>query len=57
MYLRFNRPCLSGKEFELMWQAVVDLWPLLIQTGFKPSQIRLKYHKFGLNLFAAAQKQ
>lgn len=40
-----------------MWQAVVDLWPLLIQTGFKPSQIRLKYHKFGLNLFAAAQKQ
>jgi len=34
-----------------------DLWPLLVQVGFKPSQIRLKYHKFGLNLFAAAQKQ
>ena len=23
---------------------------------FKPSQIRLRYHKFGLNLFAAARK-
>ena len=34
-----------------------DLWPLLVQVGFKPSQIRLKYHKFGLNLFAAAKKQ
>ena len=29
-----------------------DLWPLLVRAGFKPSQIRLKYHKFGLNLFA-----
>jgi SAM-dependent methyltransferase len=33
-----------------------DLWPLLVQSGFRPSQIRLRYHKFGLNLFAAAQK-
>lgn len=33
-----------------------DLWPLLIQAGFKPSQISLKYHKFGLNLFAIAKK-
>jgi SAM-dependent methyltransferase len=31
-----------------------DLWPLLVRAGFKPSQIRLRYHKFGLNLFAAA---
>jgi SAM-dependent methyltransferase len=30
-----------------------DLWPLLVAAGFKPSRIRLKYHKFGLNLFAA----
>jgi SAM-dependent methyltransferase len=29
-----------------------DLWPLLIAAGFKPSRARLKYHKFGLNLFA-----
>ena len=33
-----------------------DLWPMLVSTGFKPSQIRLQYHKFGLNLFAAARK-
>ena len=31
-----------------------DLWPLLVQACFKPSRIRLAYHKFGLNLFAAA---
>ena len=31
-----------------------DLWPLLVRAGFKPSQIRLCYHKFGLNLLAAA---
>ena len=32
------------------------LWPMLIRAGFKPSQIRLRYHKFGLNLFAAVRK-
>jgi len=31
-----------------------DLWPLLVRTGFLPSAIRLRYHKFGLNLFATA---
>jgi 2-polyprenyl-3-methyl-5-hydroxy-6-metoxy-1,4-benzoquinol methylase len=31
-----------------------DLWPLLVRAGFKPSNIRLRYHKFGLNLFATA---
>lgn len=33
-----------------------DLWPMLVRAGFKPSQIQLSYHKFGLNLFAAARK-
>jgi SAM-dependent methyltransferase len=33
-----------------------DLWPLLVRAGFRPSAIRLHYHKFGLNLFAAATK-
>jgi hypothetical protein len=28
---------------------------MLVQAGFKPSSIRLKYHKFGLNLFATVQ--
>jgi SAM-dependent methyltransferase len=34
-----------------------DLWPLLVRAGFLPSAIRLKNHKFGLNLFAAARKE
>jgi SAM-dependent methyltransferase len=29
-----------------------DLWPLLVRAGFTPSNIRMRYHKFGLNLFA-----
>lgn len=33
-----------------------DLWPLLVRAGFKPSALRLRYHKFGLNLFAVARK-
>jgi SAM-dependent methyltransferase len=33
-----------------------DLWPLLVRAGFPPSSLRLKYHKFGLNLFARAIK-
>ena len=35
-----------------MYYSKRDLWPLLVQAGFKPSQIHLSYHKFGLNLFA-----
>jgi len=38
-----------------MYYNKTDLWPLLVRAGFKPSQIRLKYHKFGLNLFATIQ--
>lgn len=33
-----------------------DLWPLLVTAGFKPSQIRMRYHKLGLNLFTVVQK-
>ncbi len=31
-----------------------DLWPLLVRAGFRPSRIRVGYHKLGLNLFATA---
>ena len=31
-----------------------DLWPLLVRAGFRPSRIRIAYHKLGLNLFARA---
>lgn len=34
-----------------------DLWPLLVRAGFLPSQIKLRYHKLGLNLFAVARCQ
>jgi SAM-dependent methyltransferase len=33
-----------------------DLWPLLVRAGFRPSDIRLRYHKFGLNLFAVVTR-
>lgn len=39
-----------------MYYGKRDLWPMLVRAGFKPSQIRLRYHKFGLNLFAVAEK-
>jgi SAM-dependent methyltransferase len=32
-----------------------DLWPLLVRAGFRPRDIRLSYHKFGLNLFATVR--
>jgi SAM-dependent methyltransferase len=34
-----------------------QLWPLLVRAGFKPSGIEMRYHKFGLNLFAACRKK
>ena len=34
-----------------------DLWPLLVRAGFKPSLIKLRYHKLGLNLFAVARRE
>lgn len=39
-----------------MYYGKRDLWPMLVRAGFRPSQIRMRYHKFGLNLFAGAQK-
>jgi SAM-dependent methyltransferase len=39
-----------------MYYGKRDLWPILVRSGFKPSEVRLRYHKFGLNLFATARK-
>jgi SAM-dependent methyltransferase len=33
-----------------------ELWPLLVRAGFRPSRIRIRHHKLGLNLFAVAHK-
>ena len=38
-----------------MYYAKRDLWPMLVRCGFRPSQIQLSYHKFGLNLFAVVR--
>jgi SAM-dependent methyltransferase len=38
------------------YYGVRDLWPLLVRSGFAPSAVRLRRHKFGLNLFAAARR-
>ena len=32
-----------------------DLWPLLVQAGFRPQDISVHRHKFGLNTFAACR--
>jgi SAM-dependent methyltransferase len=40
-----------------MYYGKRDLWPLLVRAGFKPSRIKLRYHKFGLNLFAVAGRE
>jgi len=34
-----------------------DLWPVLVKAGFLPSNLKLRYHKFRLNLFASARKR
>jgi SAM-dependent methyltransferase len=34
-----------------------DLWPLLVRAGFAPSAVRMRRHKFGLNLFATATRR
>jgi SAM-dependent methyltransferase len=39
-----------------MYYGKRDLWPMLVRAGFKPSRIQMRYHKFGLNLFAAVTK-
>jgi SAM-dependent methyltransferase len=36
---------------------VKDLWPLLVQGGFRPSRIRCFSHKFGLNTFAVCRTE
>ncbi len=34
-----------------------DLWPLLVEAGFKPSRISCFRHKFGLNTFAVCRRE
>jgi len=43
-------------EDHKMYYSQQEMWPLLVQAGFKPSQIHLEYIKFGLNLFGHVYK-
>lgn len=40
-----------------MYYDLKDLWPVLVAAGFLPSLMRIKSHKFGLNLFAEIRRQ
>jgi 2-polyprenyl-3-methyl-5-hydroxy-6-metoxy-1,4-benzoquinol methylase len=33
-----------------------DLWPILVKSGFLPSNIKMNYHKLYLNLFASVRE-
>jgi SAM-dependent methyltransferase len=46
----------SEMEDHKMYYDVRDLWPLLVQAGFKPSRITCFSHKLGLNTFAVCTK-
>jgi SAM-dependent methyltransferase len=46
----------EGVDDHKNYYGVRDLWPLLVRAGFKPSTIRLRRHKLGLNLFAVARR-
>ena len=46
----------AGVDDHKMYYGKRDLWPLLVRAGFRPAQVRMRYHKFGLNLFAVAVK-
>lgn len=47
-------PALEMDDHKMYYDAR-DLWPLLVRAGFRPSGIRLRRHKLGLNLFATAR--
>jgi SAM-dependent methyltransferase len=53
-YSAFRLGRTSAEEIEdhKMYYDPRDLWPLLVQAGFRPSHIRVFKHKFNLNTFA-----
>jgi SAM-dependent methyltransferase len=46
----------TGVNDHKMYYDKRDLWPLLVRAGFRPGDLSLRYHKFGLNLFAIGKK-
>jgi len=39
-----------------MYYGKKDLWPMLVRSGFKPENIKMKYHKLFLNTLCYAKK-
>jgi SAM-dependent methyltransferase len=58
-YAAFNLKVSPKEEMDdhKMYYDKRDLWPVLVKAGFRPSNVRLRYHKFRLNLFASAKKE
>ena len=58
-YAAFNLKVAPKEEMDdhKMYYDKRDLWPMLVKAGFLPSNLRLRYHKFRLNLFASARKE
>lgn len=53
---RFGFSPVEEMDDHKMYYDKRDLWPLIVGAGFKPSKIKMNYHKFSLNLFAKVTK-
>jgi SAM-dependent methyltransferase len=58
-YAAFNLKLAPKEEMDdhKMYYDKRDLWPILVKAGFLPSNLKLRYHKFRLNLFASARRE
>jgi SAM-dependent methyltransferase len=52
---KLGRSAAGEIEDHKMYYDPRDLWPLLVQAGFRPSHIRVFKHKFRLNTFAVCR--
>lgn len=55
--LKINDDSFFGINDHKMYYNKSDLWKLLIQSGFKPNQIKMNYHKFWTALFSICHKE
>lgn len=55
--LKISEDTYFGINDHKMYYNKSDLWKLLIQSGFTPKEIKLRYHKFWLALFGICHKE
>lgn len=53
---KFHTSPASEMNDHKMYYNKHSLWPMLVRAGFLPEHIRLRYHKFGLNVYAVCRK-